>query len=222
MKFYKGYKGKSKQEEDAFYKEFERLKLIANERSSEEKLQASDFCMLFLSSFEFSSRFFFKFQFSSIAVNRSALKGIGIGVTLTSLAQLTGNFAITNYAVMIFEKTGTSVDPYISSIMLAVALILGAICTTYLADQLGRKFLNIASVLGSAVGLFAVSIYHYLNMNGYDLAAFEWVPVVSLSFVIFISSAGIMALSLVCSIEYLPPKVRRPFQLFTFIPIYFS
>ena len=142
------------------------------------------------------------------------MKGIGIGVTLTTLAQLTGNFTITNYAVMIFEKTGTSVDPYMSSIMLAVALILGAICTTYLADTLGRKFLNIVSVFGSAVGLFAVSIYYYLSINGYDLSAFVWVPVVSLSFVIFISSAGIMALSLVCSIEYLPPKVRRFFPLF--------
>lgn len=108
---------------------------------------------------------------------------------------------------MIFEKAGTSLDPYISTIMLAVALILGSIFTTTLADKLGRKFLNIISLLGSAIGLFAVSLYHYLNINGFDLTAFDWVPVVSLSFVIFISSTGIIPLSLICSVEYLPPKV---------------
>lgn len=84
---------------------------------------------------------------SSFAVNRSALKGIGIGIALTTLAQFTGNFTITSYAVMIFEKAGTSLDPYTSTIMLAIALILGSIFTTYLADKLGRKFLNIISLV---------------------------------------------------------------------------
>ncbi|XP_055304279.1 uncharacterized protein LOC129569467 [Sitodiplosis mosellana] len=186
LKYYKGYKGKSKQEDDELYKEFERLKSIANERKTEEKLQASDF------------------------FNRSALKGLGIGIALTTLAQCTANFTITNYSVMIFEKAGTSLDPYVSSIMLGLALILGSVFSTYLADKLGRKFLNIMSLVGSALGLFALSLYHYLNINGYDLSSYQWVPVLSLSFVIFISSAGIVALSLVCSIEYLPPKIRTP------------
>lgn len=44
LKFYKGYEGASKQEDDAIFKEFDRLKLIAYERKTEEKLQASDFC----------------------------------------------------------------------------------------------------------------------------------------------------------------------------------
>lgn len=43
LKYYKGYKGSSKEEEMAFYKEFERLKLIATEQKTEEKLQLSDF-----------------------------------------------------------------------------------------------------------------------------------------------------------------------------------
>lgn len=70
--------------------------------------------------------------------NRNALKGIGIGIALTTFAQLSGNFTITNYAVMIFERAGTSLDPYVSSIMLAVSLLLGALLTTYLADILGE------------------------------------------------------------------------------------
>lgn len=94
------------------------------------------------------------------------------------------------------------------SIMLAVALILGSLFTTYLADTLGRKFLNLISLMGSAVGLFATALYHYLNINGYDLTGFAWVPVVSLSLVVFISSVGIMPLAFLCSVEYLPPKVR--------------
>lgn len=108
---------------------------------------------------------------------------------------------------MIFEKVGKSVDPYISSIILAVALIFGSLATTYLADILGRRLLNIVSLFGSACGLLSMSLYHYLYVKDYDLSAFTWVPVISLSFVIFISSAGIVSLAFVCSVENLPTKV---------------
>lgn len=108
---------------------------------------------------------------------------------------------------MVFERTGADMSPYISSIMVALSLIFGALLTTYLADKLGRKILNFGSLFGSAIGLFSVAIYYYCNINGYDLSNFHWVPVLALSFVIFISSAGINALAYVCSVEYLPLKV---------------
>lgn len=146
-----------------------------------------------------------KFQ---IAGNRNALKGIGIAVALASFSQLTAGFTIINYAHTIFQALGTSMDAYLCSIVLAVALIFGSLTSSILADKLGRKILNIISLLGCAAGLFATAIYHYLNQNGYDLSLFTWVPVFSLSFVIFISAAGIWGLVLVCIVEYLPQNVK--------------
>lgn len=110
---------------------------------------------------------------------------------------------------MTFAKVGTHLDPYMSSIMLAVAQILGSIATTYLADKLGRKMLILVSLMGSACGLLVTALYYYLTLNGYDLSAFAWIPVASLSFVIFISAAGITPLMDVCAVEYLPKKVCK-------------
>lgn len=121
---------------------------------------------------------------------------------------------------MIFEKTGSNLNPYTSSIILGIALLFGSVLTTYMADSFGRQFLNIFSLVGSAFGLTAVSLYQYLNMNGYDMSAFAWVPVVSLSFVIFISSAGISSLAYVCSVEYLPPKVRKQLTSILLLNLY--
>lgn len=135
------------------------------------------------------------------------MKGLGIGVSLAILAQLTANFTIVTYAVTILRKSGTTFDAYVSSIVLAVMLMLGSSATTYLADILGRKRFNFISLLGSAIGQLVTSLYHYLYLNGFDLSAFAWIPVVSLSFVIFISAAGILPLQIICSVEYLPPKV---------------
>lgn len=142
-------------------------------------------------------------------MHRSVLKGFAICFALNAFSQFTANHTIKTYGVLVFQRAGANVDPHMSSIMLALALIVGALFTTYLADILGRKVLNVISLAGSAFGLFAVATYSYLNVNGHDLSAFEWVPVVSLSFVEFISSAGINALAYVCSVEYLPLKVMK-------------
>lgn len=101
-------------------------------------------------------------------------------------------------------------------------------CTRYFFPQklflifqfLGRKLLNLISLVGSSVGLFALSLYHYLNLSGYDLSLFEWVPVVSLSMVIFISAVGIVPLSMVCTVEYLRPSVHCLFLLLLFILLF--
>lgn len=140
------------------------------------------------------------------------MKGLGIGISLVLFSQFTANVAIMSYSVTIFKifentKTSTSFDPYGSAIVLAIILILGSFLGTYFADILRRRILNFISLAGSAIGLFAISLYQYLKLNGFELPAFECVPLISLSFVMFFSSAGIMKLATICSVENLPPKV---------------
>lgn len=117
------------------------------------------------------------------------------------------NFSLLNYAILVFQKSGTDISPTISSVMLFIAQIIGCLCTTGLADKLGRKILLIVSLLGSAVGLSTLALYLYLMENGVDTHLFTWIPVVSLSFAIFIGSAGIIPLASLCTIELLPFKV---------------
>ncbi|XP_055299426.1 uncharacterized protein LOC129567002 [Sitodiplosis mosellana] len=184
LKYYKGYKGKTDAEINMFNIEFERMKSIAKEQQADEKLRVNDF------------------------TNRKALKGIMIGIALSYFSQLTGCFTIITYAVYILERTGMKLDAYFSSIALAVMLIVGNLCTTNLADKFGRKTFSIVSLLGTALGLIALSAFLYLNKNGYDLSDYAWVPVFCLAFVIFIASAGIIPLSHVIRVENLPTKIR--------------
>lgn len=146
-------------------------------------------------------------RFKRFTGDRNILRSLAICFALSAFAQFTLNNTIKSYAVIILKKTGASIDPNVSSIILGGAFIVGALLTSYSADILGRKFLNIVSLLGSAMGLSLVALYYYLRISGLNLSAFDWVPVTSLSFVILISSAGIIPLLFVCSVEILPPKV---------------
>lgn len=152
---------------------------------------------------------------NTILVERKAIKGLSFGILLGWWSQFPGALSFLNYGVLIFEKSGAStMDPLTSSIMLAFAQMMGGIFSTQLADSLGRKLSMIISFLGSAIGLFILSVYLYLNQNGYDLSSYSWIPVACLSFVMFISSAGVYALYAVCFVEHLPSKVRKfPFDL---------
>lgn len=140
-------------------------------------------------------------------VNRNAMKRLGTGVAMTIFSQFSANFTIISYSVTIFKTAGTAMDPYVSSIICAMALILGSLLSTYLVDILGRKKLCVISLVGAAIGLFTMSIYYYLYLHDYDLSAFTLIPVVSLSFVVVCSSSGIVPLSIFCSVENLPTKV---------------
>lgn len=137
------------------------------------------------------------------------MKGIFIGIAMNTISYFTAYYTLTNYATIIFAQTDSTLfSPYVATILMAVALTFGSLLTTFLADILGRRVLIIISLAGSVFGLLAMALHYYLYLIGCDLSSFKWVPVLSLSFVIFIAAAGITPLATICSVENLPPKVR--------------
>lgn len=201
----------------AFSVEFERMKLVASKQKDDQKITLKDMCKQ--SSWideQFSLKILIQF---SLADNRDALRGFLNGIILACLVHLSASLVITTYSVVIFSKIGaTHIDPYVSTITIAVMQLIGTLCSTKFSDSLGRRKLLIISLLGSAFGLSTFSLYSYLRQNGYELTAFEWVPVASLSFVIFITSAGLFPLLFVCTVENFPTKV----QCYSHVEIYLN
>lgn len=134
-------------------------------------------------------------------------KGIIIGIVIAILIISTASLSLLSYSILIFERSGAEINPYMSSVMLFVAQIVGCLCSTGLADKLGRKIMMSVSLAGTAIALSTLSLYLYLTENGVDTQSYTWIPVASLSFAIFIASAGIIPLGQLCTIELLPAKV---------------
>lgn len=117
------------------------------------------------------------------------------------------------YSVVIFQESGTHIDPHISTIILGAVQVIGNLSSTSLVDSLGRKALLIISLVGCTMGLSAMSTYLYLDTLDFDLTIVQWIPVASLCFVIFSSSVGIVPLMMLCIVERLPAEVK--FNAFT-------
>lgn len=137
-----------------------------------------------------------------------ALKGMIIGIVLAFLSQLCGSYLIITYGSSIFEKSGTNMSKEASSIILAVVQTVGTIVSAKFVESLGRKILLITSLGGCTFGQFALAAYLFCDSFGYNMSMFNWVPVTSLAFVIFVSGIGILSLSFMCTVEVLPTKVR--------------
>lgn len=112
------------------------------------------------------------------------------------------------YSVVIFQESGTHIDPHVSTIILGAVQVIGNLSSTTLVETLGRKMLLIISMVGSTIGLSAMASYMYLVSVGYDLTVVQWIPVASLCFVIFSCSVGIAPLLMLCILERLPTEAR--------------
>lgn len=133
-----------------------------NERNASKKLQFSDF------------------------YNWLAVKAIATSIAMAWFIQMPGSFMFINYAMLIFQKSGTVLDPHMSSIILAIVQIVAGLVSTQLGDTFGRKTTLSMSLIGSAAGLFVFTIYSYLRHVGYDVSKYIWLPEVCMSLIIFI------------------------------------
>lgn len=140
---------------------------------------------------------------------KDARKGLAIGIFLMLLNQFSGALAIMTYTASIFERSGSDLSPHVSSIIVALVQLLGTLVSFSLVDNLGRKILLLISTIGTTLGLFSMGLFSYLQFAGVNLDHLQSLPILSLSFTIFLSSIGILPLPYVILAEVLPQKVSE-------------
>lgn len=107
-----------------------------------------------------------------------------------ALNQFAGVFAMLNFTASIFEESGSSLKPNVASILVGGIQIIGSMFPTLLVDRLGRKVMMVISAIGSSFGLFSLAVFALLKDKGYEIETFNWIPLVALSFTIFIANVS--------------------------------
>lgn len=164
--------------------EFEKFQAIAKQNEESPSLAISDFC------------------------TKAALRAFAVVPALLFVLQLGGSYIMTNYAATIFHKSGSTIDPNVSSIVMGVLQVAGTYTASNLIDRVGRKTLMIISTSGASISHLVTGTYIYLGAKGYDVSAFNALPICSISFFIFINAIGILIVPYVVMAELMPAKVR--------------
>lgn len=141
-----------------------------------------------------------------------SLKAFCTALMLMGLNQFSGSFAFFNYMSDIFARTGTNIPPNTCTIIMGVAQITGTCFTMILVDRFGRRLLMLVSSGGMGLGLIGFGLY-ILFTNDETKLQYYWVPLVIMTFVILITSIGVVALIFTVIVEIMPTKVRFSLRL---------
>ncbi|XP_062551191.1 facilitated trehalose transporter Tret1-like [Armigeres subalbatus] len=185
LQFFKGFTVKTKNTAE-FQRNFEELQnFVSNSKFEHTKLQLSDFA------------------------SPQAKKGIFIGVFLMFLNQFCGVLAILTYAVSIFQESGSNISPGVSAIIIAAIQIVGTVASFIFVDLTGRKVLLLISTLGTGLGVSCLGTFSWMKEQQFDLSGYGWIPIVSLSVMVFLFCVGLCNIPFFIIPEILPTKIRN-------------
>lgn len=99
---------------------------------------------------------------------------------------------------------------------MAVIQIFGSTCSTFAVGYFSRKVLYSLTCCGTILGLLAFGSHGLIATMieqgklefDFDYSTLGWVPIASLSFVIFIASIGLLPMTFIMISEILPTKIR--------------
>ncbi|KAG4079717.1 hypothetical protein HA402_004422 [Bradysia odoriphaga] len=140
---------------------------------------------------------------------RPGSKALLIATVLVMLSQFSGVFAMLNYASDIFKKSGSKLSPNLSSVLVQGVQTVGVCFVTTLVERAGRRFLYLTSTIGTSLGYVVMGVFLLLKFTGFEVEPFNWIPMVCVSYILFISSWAVSSLTFAVSAELLPQKLRE-------------
>jgi len=135
-------------------------------------------------------------------------KGLMLSCGLVAGQQLSGINVVLFYAENIFLMTGSDISPSLSSIIIAVILILSAGIAAPLVKMFGMKSLLIVSAIGMGVFQGLLGLYFYLRHLQVDLTSVPWLPIASLIGYVTLYAVGFGPLPWAVMAEMFPPNVK--------------
>lgn len=144
-----------------------------------------------------------------LSANRRARRAAFIAFSLMLLNVLQGYALLLSYVADVFTSTNPDISPHGASIIILIVSNTAHLVFMHLVDRAGRRTYFIYSSFASTLGLILFALHlHFLSDNH----TFDWLPVVCLSFTIFVSCLGMKSVPFIVAIEIFPRKVwwHRP------------
>ncbi|XP_045497513.1 facilitated trehalose transporter Tret1 [Colias croceus] len=141
--------------------------------------------------------------------NKKYLKSISISLGLMAFQQLSGINAIIFYTVEIFKMSGSSVDPYLSTIIVGVVNFISTFISTALIDRAGRKMLLYISSVSMTITLILLGTFFYVrDVLNLDVTVVLWIPLTCLMLYLLAFSLAFGPIPWLMMGEILPAKIR--------------
>lgn len=157
----------------------------------------------------------FQYLLNNLLANHRARKAMFIAFSLVILNLLQGFTILVAFMSDVFEKSNPNMSSVDSSIVITGMLILANFFYVNLIDRANRRTFYIWSSLITTVGHIVFALYLYFLADNH---AFDWVPIIVMSFSLFVASLGMDPVPWIVMLEILPKKVWR-YRTFSFFEV---
>ncbi|XP_037790788.1 facilitated trehalose transporter Tret1-2 homolog [Penaeus monodon] len=122
--------------------------------------------------------------------------------------QFSGPYVMYSYTIYIFQAAKVGVSPYLSSVLVGVARVVGSAVGLVVVERAGRRPAMMVGGIGASLSLGCLGFYFFLQ-NGHGGVRFEqWLPLASMISYTLIVGATISPIPFLLSSELLPLSFR--------------
>lgn len=118
---------------------------------------------------------------------------------------LSGSWPLMTYMQAIFEEAGATLSPNVCAIIVSLVQMTANIIAIILVDRIDRKKLYSISALCTGIGLAVLGLHSVYKDY---LTEYPSMPLIAFSFIIFVSSGGMLPLHYVILLEIMPKRVK--------------
>lgn len=149
-----------------------------------------------------------KASFFDIFKSKGLTKALIISLALVTFQQFSGINVILFYTQTIFEATGSTIPPEISTIVTGIVQIIGSFLTPIFVEKKGKRFLLLCSAIGMTISEIVLGIYFYLKEHDKDVQPIFWLPIVCLVVYMLTYCSGFGPLPWAVMGELFPSNVK--------------
>jgi len=127
------------------------------------------------------------------------------------LMTLTGNFAITFYAVDIFQHAGKGyINEYLSAIIIGAIKLLGSILYIPAVKHISRRMLLCSSafVMGVSMSILGLAMYSHETGLFHSLDSISWLPLLCVTLYMLADPMGVGSVPFLYVGEFYPSEMR--------------
>ncbi|XP_069696650.1 facilitated trehalose transporter Tret1-2 homolog [Periplaneta americana] len=150
----------------------------------------------------------FKECFADISMSSPTAKAVRIIFGLMTFQQLTGIDAVIYYTVDIFRDAGSSLSPFVCTVVVGILQLISTYIPSLIVDRAGRRILLILSELGMAVSLLVLSLHFAMQNNRADVSWTGWIPLAAVNMFIVAFSIGFGPLPWLIMAELLSAEAK--------------
>lgn len=139
---------------------------------------------------------------------KAGRKAFGTCLGLMLFQQMSGIDAVLFYTVSIFQDAGSTIEPFVATIIIGLIEVIMTICVALIIDRFGRKPLLVISGIAMTVCLSVLGYYFKIQANGENVVFLGWLPLTSLSLFNVVFSIGYGSVPFAMISELFPPETK--------------